>query len=102
TIATGDNPEDCAKVPVELAAPRSVRRNISPVKSASENCEKNYERFRSAFQMVSSRSEIEPQVRPNTDAREIPSRHISTKPPASGAAISGYLVQAGTYSKPGN
>jgi hypothetical protein len=40
-IATGHNPAGCARVPVELAAPRSVHRNISRVKSVSENWEKN-------------------------------------------------------------
>ena len=52
--------------------------------------------------MVSAPDEIDFQARPNMDATEIPSRHISIKPRESGMWPSGYFVHAGISSKPGN
>ena len=70
------------------------RRNVPPGKQAhcatKHPCQtaqfyrEEYQRSRNRSQTVSTRGEIEFQARPNTDAMDTPSRHISTNPPPSG------------------
>src|ERR1700733_11175569 len=51
-------------------------------------------RSRSISQMARARGETDSHAQPNKVARETPSRHISTKPVASGIYPSGYLAHA--------